>query len=69
MAKEHFSIFEIVPKLIKFYGYPEDKKIKKEIGYDRTQIQDLIDSIRKHSEKLGSPIGEDVEKLLIEKQN
>ncbi len=68
VAKEHFTIFEIVPQLIRFYGYPEDKKIKKEIGYDRTQIHDLIGSIRKHTEKFGRLKGEDVEKLLIEKQ-
>lgn len=52
-AKEHFNIFEIVPQLIEFYGYTGDKKIKKEIGYDMAEIQDLIGSIRKHAEKFG----------------
>jgi hypothetical protein len=59
IAKEHFNIFVIVPQLIKFYGYPEDKKIKKEIGYDRTEIGDLIGDIRKHAEKFDGLSGED----------
>ena len=53
VAKAHFNIFEIVPQLIEFYGYPENEKIKKEIGYGRTDIADLIGNIRKHREKFG----------------
>jgi hypothetical protein len=59
VAKEHFNIFEIVPQLIKFYGYPGDNKIKKEIGYDRTEIHDLIGDIRKHTEKFDGLSDED----------
>jgi hypothetical protein len=59
VAKEHFNILEIIPKLIKFYGYPGDEKIKEEIGYDMTEIQDLIGAIRTHKEKFGAFSGED----------
>lgn len=69
VAKDHFNIFEIAPKLIKFYGYPGSEEVEKEIGYDMSEIQDLIGAIRKHKEKFGG-FGEadlDVEKLLKNK--
>lgn len=53
VAKSHFNIFEIAPKLIKFYGYPGSEKVEKEIGYDMSEIQDLIGAIRRHGEKFG----------------
>jgi hypothetical protein len=69
VAEDHFNIFKIAPKLIKFYGYPGSEKVKKEIGYDLSEIQDLIGAIRKHKEKFGGLGDEDlgVEKLLNKK--
>ena len=59
VSREHFNIFEIVPALIEFYGYPENEEVKKEIGYDKTEIVGLISKIRTHKEKYGRLMDEE----------
>ena len=62
LAKDHFKIFEVVPQLIKIYGYPEDEKIKRKIGFDSSEIENLIKRIREHKEEFARLSGEDSSK-------